>query len=67
MEETSKISYEAAAEELEQILSALEGDEISVDDLAKKVERASVLLKLCSDRLRNTEVKVNDIIKKLNL
>ena len=67
METPTKISYEAAAKELEEILSALEGDKISVDELAQKVERASFLLKLCSEKLRDTEAKVNDVVQKLDL
>lgn len=67
MEPAEEISYEDAAKELEQILDALEGDDVSVDSLAVKVERAAVLLKICSERLRDTEAKVTDIVNKLNL
>ena len=67
MEEIKGITYEEAAKELEVILSELEDDKISVDNLATKVERASKLLKYCSEKLSNTEKKVNEIVDKLGL
>ena len=54
--------YQSAMEELQDILSKLEAEEISVDELATKVERASELLKWCDARLRDTEEKVKRII-----
>lgn len=67
MEELKGITYEEASKELEQILADLEDDKISVENLAAKVELASALLKFCSDRLRTTEEKVNEIVKELSL
>lgn len=61
------ITYEKAAAELEQILQELKEDKVTIDNLATKVERASGLIKTCSDKLRNTEDKVNGIIDKLGL
>lgn len=61
------LTYESAAKELEEILAQLKDDKVSIDDLAIKVERASVLLKFCNEKLRNTESKVNEIIEKLGL
>lgn len=62
-----KPSYEAAIEELQEILDNLEEGEISIDVLAEKVERASFLLQYCYDRLGQTEKKVKEIIEKLDL
>ena len=61
------LNYESAAKELETILEELKSDAITIDKLAEKVERASVLLKFCSEKLRTTETKVNDVIQKLGL
>ena len=61
------LTYESAAKELEGILENLKSDTITIDALAAKVERASVLLKFCSEKLRTTEGKVNEIIEKLSL
>jgi exodeoxyribonuclease VII small subunit len=67
MEDIKGITYEKASKELEDILSELEDDQISVDNLATKVERASKLLKFCSEKLSSTEKKVNEIVDKLGL
>jgi exodeoxyribonuclease VII small subunit len=61
------LKYESAAKELEEILDSLKSNTITIDSLAMKVERASVLLKYCSEKLRTTEAKVNDVIDKLGL
>ena len=61
------ISYEAAARELDSILAELRGENISIDRLAEKVDRAAKLATICSEKLRTTENKVTEIIKKLGL
>lgn len=61
------LTYENAAKELESILEQLKSDSITIDLLAIKVERAATLLKFCTDKLRDTETKVNDVIQKIGL
>ena len=61
-----KITYKDAIEELEDIVHGIENEDVDVDDLAKKVERASKLLKVCSDKLKKTEEEVDQVIKQLN-
>jgi len=61
------ISYESAARELDNILVELKGENISIDKLAEKVERAAKLAAICNERLRTTENKVTEIIKNLGL
>jgi len=61
------ISYESAAKELDNILAELKGENISIDKLAEKVERAAKLAAICNERLRTTENKVTEIIKNLGL
>ena len=63
----SELTYEEASKELESILERLRNDEVSIDKLEKVVTRAAALSKLCQDKLRNTEKKVQDIIDKLGL
>lgn len=53
-------NYTAAIEELETILAELKSDEISIDSLAAKVERANELLTFCQDLLRKTESVILD-------
>lgn len=62
-----ELTYEEASKELESILEKLRNDEVSIDKLEKVVTRAAALSKLCQDKLRNTEAKVQDIIEKLGL
>ncbi len=52
-------NYTAAIEELEGILAALKSDEVAIDDLAAKVERAKELLTYCQETLRKTEKAIN--------
>lgn len=61
------MKYEEAYEELSTILKELQEDQISVDDLTEKVERATELIKVCSQKLRNTETSIEGIIKDLGL
>lgn len=62
-----ELTYEEASNELESILEKLRNDEVSIDKLETVVTRAAALSKLCQDKLRNTEKKVQDIIEKLGL
>jgi exodeoxyribonuclease VII small subunit len=60
-----KISYSEAFEELRQIVADIESGDISVDELAEKVKRATILVKICRDKLAKTEEDVNTILKEL--
>jgi exodeoxyribonuclease VII small subunit len=60
-------TYEIAATELEKILEELKNDSISIDDLASKVEKASLLITFCKEKLSSTEKNVTEIIEKLGL
>ncbi|MEO0404272.1 MAG: exodeoxyribonuclease VII small subunit [Bacteroidota bacterium] len=63
---SEKMTYESAFEELNTIVSAIEDDSITVDELASKVERAASLIKFCSDKLRSTEQAVDKIIRQMD-
>jgi exodeoxyribonuclease VII small subunit len=63
----AELNYESASKELEEILTQLRNDEVSIDQLAPKVERASKLIMFCKEKLHDTEKKVEDIIAKLGL
>lgn len=62
-----EMTYEEASTELEQILEKLKNDEVSIDKLESIVARAAALSKFCQEKLRNTEIKVQEIIDKLGL
>ena len=57
------IKYSEAVEELNGILSELESENIDVDDVAQKVKKAVELIKLCREKITNTELEVGKIVK----
>ncbi len=61
---TSAISsYEAALQELQQIVEQLEEDRISIDELSVKMQRAATLLSYCKEKLRQTETEMTKLFK----
>jgi exodeoxyribonuclease VII small subunit len=62
---TKKTSYREAIAEIEEILEQIENSELDVDELAEKVQRVSVLLKLCKDKLQKTNEQVEQILKEM--
>lgn len=61
----NEMTYTAAFDELQRIVSDMEDGEITVDDLAVKVKRAAELIKICKLKLTSTEEDVNAILKEL--
>lgn len=59
------INYTEAFNELQEIVAEIEEGEISVDELAVKVKRASQLIQICRKKLTSTEEDVNKILKEL--
>jgi len=55
-------SYEKAYEELESILEDLVADEVSVDELSKKIKRAKELVGYCKTKLRDVESDIQSVI-----
>lgn len=62
---TKKISYNEAIAEIEEVLEKIENEELDVDELAEKVKRVSVLLKICKDKLFSTSEQVEQILKEM--
>ena len=60
------IGYADAMDELEQILGDLEGDDLDVDMLAARVERASFLIGLCRKRIGAARVQVERVVANLD-
>lgn len=46
-----EVTYKEAYARLEEIQALIESDKLDVDDLSKKLKEASVLLKICKDKL----------------
>lgn len=58
-----EVSYTDAFEELQEIVKKMENADITVDELSDKIRRASFLIKICKDKLLQTEEEINAIIK----
>ncbi len=63
---SEKLNYKQAFDELQEIVSEIEQGEISVDELSEKVKRATLLIKLCKQKLSTTEEDVSNILKELD-
>ena len=61
------IGYAEAVDELEEILSELESDDVDVDHLATQVKRAADLIELCRGRLDLARTEITRIVADLEL
>jgi exodeoxyribonuclease VII small subunit len=57
-----QISYDEALLEIETTLEKIETGTLGVDELAAEVARVTRLLKICRDRLYQTEEKIDKIL-----
>ena len=62
-----ELTYDEAIAELQGILTSLQVETLSIDQLTDSIKRASELLESCNGRLTSTEKEVNSVIKKLGL
>ena len=60
------ISYAAALRELEEILLGLERDNVDVDHLAERVQRASELIRLCRERISTAQLRIEQVVTDLD-
>lgn len=63
---STKLTYAEAFRELQEIVSEMENSEIGIDLLEERVKRASVLLKVCKDKLYTTEKNVMETLNSIN-
>lgn len=61
-----QMKYTEAVEELNTILSDLESESIDVDELSDKVKHAIELIKLCREKIEQTELEVRKIVKEFD-
>ena len=66
MNENLNLTYQQAIDELTDLVSELENENIPIDDLANKVKRASELIQYCQTKLTQTNTEVKKIISKLD-
>lgn len=55
-------TYTDAFDELQTIVAEIESGEITVDELAEKVKRASLLIEACKAKLNATEEEVDKLL-----
>ncbi|MCZ4694297.1 exodeoxyribonuclease VII small subunit [Ancylomarina euxinus] len=60
-----KTNYREALSEIEETIQAIENEELDVDQLSDKVKRVSELLKICKEKLHNTEKEVENILNEM--
>ena len=58
--------YGVALEELQELLSELEAENLDGDRLASRVERAGALIQLCQERLAAAELQVERVVDTLD-
>lgn len=63
---TKKVSYKEAILEIEEILKKIEDEELDVDELSDYVNRVSVLIGICKEKLHKTEVEVEKILNDMD-
>ncbi len=61
-----QIGYAEALAELENILNELEGDDVDVDTLAQHVQRASLLIELCRERIGSARLRIEEVVAQLD-
>ena len=59
----SKLSFEAALGKLESIVEAMESGDVPLAELLAKFEEGSKLLKVCEARLKDAELKIEQLKK----
>ena len=62
---TEEIGYADAMRELDDILEELERDDLDVDVLAARVQRASELIQLCRARIARAQADVDKVVTDL--
>jgi exodeoxyribonuclease VII small subunit len=60
-----EIGYADAMSELDRILGELERDDLDVDVLAERVQRASELIRLCRGRIARAQADVDRVVSDL--
>ena len=62
---TDEIGYADAMRELDGILEELERDDLDVDVLGARVQRASELIRLCRSRIARAQADVDRVVTDL--
>ena len=57
-----KISYEAALKQLEEIVAKMEDNEMDLESMTTELKKAQGLVKLCKDRLQQTDKDIQALL-----
>lgn len=60
------MGYGEALAELEAILDDLDRPDVDVDELAVKVQRASVLIRHCRERISSARLEIEQVVAELD-
>lgn len=60
----SELTFEQAVVELEGIIKKLEEGRMPLDDAVKAFERGSELKKICEEKLKNAQLKIDMLSEK---
>lgn len=58
-----EMTYEKAILRLEEIVTALEKNEVSLDESLKLFEEGTKLTAFCADKLKNAQQKITELTK----
>lgn len=61
-----EMTYEKAIERLEEIVSLLEKNEVSLDESMKLFEEGTKLSRFCAEKLKNAQQKITELEKNSN-
>ena len=57
------MKYEEAIKNLESIVSMMESGKLDLDQLEEKLKEAQQLIKLCRDKLTNTDEEISKLLQ----
>ena len=60
---TAKLTFEAALARLESIVESMESGDVPLAELITRFEEGNKLLKLCESRLKDAEVRIEQLRK----
>jgi exodeoxyribonuclease VII small subunit len=66
MSDDDQTGYADALGELDAILRELEGSDVDVDHLAERVARASILIKLCREKISTAQIQIEQVTADLD-
>ncbi len=64
MRKMKKIYYEEAVKQLEDIVAKMEDGEMDLDSMTTQLKKAQELVKLCKDRLTQTDKDIQALLEK---